>query len=320
MILSQTKMFNIFPSTIQLCNILKLLTSNCDRDTINYISARDLWINKLYISLSNESKINGETKLFKPVQELKALLRTIAETMMSKEFQSNLNSLINKTVEEDKKMEEDLDFFLSDNANHENILIGKKKKNSVQKLKPYNASRIKSRNFLTNILYKGVKEEDLFDQKFIFDVHILITKNTNPFSLEGKIFDVKDREIIYMFWDECLDSKFYKHTCLPQNLMYLNRKNVLYPRVAEIVWKHIENDGNIICKMRKKLIENRKTFQFVCSNTYPEVCSFVEKRGIDLRNEFRLKFKEWKDKKINKSLKSSWNNNNPHLALFKKSS
>ena len=56
MILSQTKIFNIFPSSIQLGNILKTLTNNCDRDTINYIPTRDLWINRLYFSLSNEPK------------------------------------------------------------------------------------------------------------------------------------------------------------------------------------------------------------------------------------------------------------------------
>lgn len=48
--------------------------------------------------------------------------------------------------------------------------------------------------------------------------------------------------------------------------------------------------------MRKKLVENRKIFQFVYSKTYPEAYSFVEERGIDIRNEFHLKFKEWKDK------------------------
>ena len=55
-ILFQTKIFNIFPSTIQLGNILKILTNSCDRDAISYIPARDLWINLLYLSLSNESK------------------------------------------------------------------------------------------------------------------------------------------------------------------------------------------------------------------------------------------------------------------------
>ena len=56
MVLSQTKIFNIFPSTIQLGNILNILLNNCDRDTINYIPARNLWRNQLYLSLSNKSK------------------------------------------------------------------------------------------------------------------------------------------------------------------------------------------------------------------------------------------------------------------------
>ena len=38
-------------------------------------------------------------------------------------------------------------------------------------------------------------------------------------------------------------------------------------------------------------------FQFVYSNVYPEIYSFVEKRGIDLRNNFHLKLKKGKDKK-----------------------
>ena len=56
MILSQTKIFNIFPYSIQLGNMLKILINNCDRETIRYIPARDLWINRLYFSLLNESK------------------------------------------------------------------------------------------------------------------------------------------------------------------------------------------------------------------------------------------------------------------------
>lgn len=74
------------------------------------------------------------------------------------------------------------------------------------KLKLYNTSRIKSWKFLTNILYNGVKEEDLFDRSFTFDVHVL-SNNINPFSLEIKIFNIKDKEIVYMFRDECIDSK-----------------------------------------------------------------------------------------------------------------
>ena len=56
MILCQTKIFNIFPSTIQLGNSLKRLTNNCGSEAINYIPARDPWINRIYMSLSNGSK------------------------------------------------------------------------------------------------------------------------------------------------------------------------------------------------------------------------------------------------------------------------
>ena len=42
MILSQRKISNIFSSSIQLGNMLKILANNCDRETIRYILARDL--------------------------------------------------------------------------------------------------------------------------------------------------------------------------------------------------------------------------------------------------------------------------------------
>ena len=63
-------------------------------------------------------------------------------------FQSNLNSLLSKTVKEDLKMEGDLDFFLSDNVNQENILNEKRKSYGIQNLNLYHTSRIKyQKNF-----------------------------------------------------------------------------------------------------------------------------------------------------------------------------
>ena len=54
MILSQTKIFNIFPSAIQLGNILKILTNICDRETMKYIPKRELWINRLHFEIANK--------------------------------------------------------------------------------------------------------------------------------------------------------------------------------------------------------------------------------------------------------------------------
>ena len=54
MILSQSKIFNIFPSAIQLGKMSKILTNNCDIETIKYIPKREFWINKLYFEIANK--------------------------------------------------------------------------------------------------------------------------------------------------------------------------------------------------------------------------------------------------------------------------
>ena len=113
----------------------------------------------------------------------------------------------------------------------------------TKKIKPYSTARIKGKKNLTNISYNGVTEEDLFDRNFVFDVYRLTTKNINPFSLERNIFDMRDREMIQMFWEEC-------------NFIYLNGKNVIHLHVAEILWKYIEEDEANIDKMKRKLLEN----------------------------------------------------------------
>lgn len=138
----------------------------------------------------------------------------------------------------------------------------------TKKIKPYSTARIKAKKILTNISYNSVTVEDLFDRN-LFDVYRLTTKNINPFSFERNIFDMRDREMIQMFWEEC-------------NFIYLNGKNVIHLHVAEIVWKYIEEDEANIDKMKRKLLENQKIFQFVFSTVYPEVYTFVEKRVIEL--------------------------------------
>ena len=52
----------------------------------------------------------------------------------------------------------------------------------------YTTTRIKSRNFLSNIAYVGINKEDYYNKNFIFDVYILLTKNLNPFSLDRKLY------------------------------------------------------------------------------------------------------------------------------------
>ena len=46
-IISQTRIFNIFSGSIQLSSVLKMIANNCHRETLSYIPIRDLWLNRL---------------------------------------------------------------------------------------------------------------------------------------------------------------------------------------------------------------------------------------------------------------------------------
>ena len=135
-------------------------------------------------------------------------MTTVEETV--KEQVQKMNKLIKHSVIEiEQKPENDHDFCwdVEPNQKQESVMD----KNLKRMVKPYTSSRIKTSNFLSNSSYTGVKSEDFVDNSFTFDMITLLTKNINPFLLERKIVDAKNREIIYMLWDECIERIFYKH-------------------------------------------------------------------------------------------------------------
>ena len=184
-------------------------------------------------------------------------------------------------------------FLEEPNQNKENVMS----RHLKRRIKPYTSSRIKTRKFLSNISYTGVKSEDFADNNFTFHMITLLSKKINPFSLERKIVDAKNRDIMYMLWDECIEKTFYKHICENENFLYLNGKNVLYSKTAQIVLDYLNKDASNIVHLRKCLQNHMKTIQFFYSRCFPEIYSLIDKRGINLKSEFLLTFKLWKDKK-----------------------
>ena len=110
---------------------------------------------------------------------------------ISKEKVQKMNKLIKKYSDRDGAKEEkdhDFSFFEEANQNQESVMA----KYLKRRIKPYTSSRIKKRNFLSNISYTGVKSENFADNNFMFHTITLLTKNINPFSLERKIVDAKN--------------------------------------------------------------------------------------------------------------------------------
>ena len=86
-----------------------------------------------------------------------------------------------------------------DNTNRQNVIYSKKSEeltdfkneNFQSTIQQEEKPRIKSRNFLSDISYVGINKEDCYNENFIFDVYLLMTKNLNPFLLDRKLVDKK---------------------------------------------------------------------------------------------------------------------------------
>ena len=55
-ILSQTNIFNIFPASVSLNAVKRILEGVCVRKTTKYIPRNSLWVNRLFIELANKSQ------------------------------------------------------------------------------------------------------------------------------------------------------------------------------------------------------------------------------------------------------------------------
>ena len=100
-----------------------------------------------------------------------------------------------------------------------------------------------------------------------------------------------------MLCKEWIPADFYKYICKEEHLLYLNGKNVLYPKIAEIVWKFINKNKKNYNQLRNDLCQFKEIFQYVYSIVYSQIYCTRERCGFDLKSIFQLVFKSYKYKK-----------------------
>ena len=109
--------------------------------------------------------------------------------------------------------------------------------------------------------------------------------------------------------------KFYKHICQEKNFLYLNGQNVLRPNVLEIISGFIDADEGNYRLLQNNLSSYKNIFQYIYTNASPEIYCSTEKRGFDLKSNFHIIFKIYKDKK---QLESSMGKNPVHYKSIRK--
>ena len=99
--------------------------------------------------------------------------------------------------------------------------------------------------------------------------------------------------MVYMMWRECIPSEFYSYICEEKNF---NGRDVGQPGVLEIVGIFIDQGKQNLRMLQENLARYKYIFQYVYSHVFPEVYTASEKRGFDLKSNFHIMFKTYRDK------------------------
>ena len=90
--------------------------------------------------------------------------------------------------------------------------------------KRYSTSKIKARNFLTNIAYRRHKKSNFSNCNFVIDVYSFLLQNVNPLMIDRKFDNENDRQCIKMLWQRCLLQQYTRYTFLYGNVLGLTQK------------------------------------------------------------------------------------------------
>ena len=127
---------------------------------------------------------------------------------------------------------------------------------------------------------------------------MLLVKNLNLFSLSRKISDKTKHEMVYVIWRERIPVNFYRYICEEKNFIYLNGRDVGHPGVLEIVGKFIDQQKQNLRMLQEYLARYKDIYQYVYSQLFPEIYTTSEKRGFDLKSNFHILFKSYRDKQL----------------------
>ena len=101
-------------------------------------------------------------------------------------------------------------------------------------------TKVKARNFLTNISYNRVKDIDLTNDSFIIDCYTFILFYLNPFYLEQKFEDVINRGKVEALWNCFMPSVFYVFICKSEPFRTLNKILLKNQTAYEIISTFVE--------------------------------------------------------------------------------
>ena len=187
------------------------------------------------------------------------------------------------------------------NFSQDNNVISKKNSRKTRSKTPYSPTKIKARNFLTNIAYRRVNEKDLKDGSFVIDLLCYFTMDVKSFFLNSTYFEDESREMILMLWNECLPANYLNYLKKPENFELLHNPKLTFKNVKNLVKNYIASQ-NLFFELTQYMRKHHHMYQYVYSFLFSTYYTQSNEHGLKSKIMFTMCFDSWKKKKNGKNL------------------
>ena len=153
-------------------------------------------------------------------------------------------------------------------------------------IKNYNNSKVKARNFLTNVSYNRITAADYKNKNFVVDCFTFMILYLNPFYLERKFESIIEREFVNVLWAFLMPNKLYVHITGDANMKTLNKIKIKYQDAKDIMIAFLFNDPSNINILSDFLRKNAILYQFLFGNLFPKCFCRINDYGINAKTLF----------------------------------
>ena len=160
-------------------------------------------------------------------------------------------------------------------------------------IKNYNNSKVKARNFLTNVSYTRITAADYKNKNFVVDCFTFLIMYLNPFYLERKFESTIERDFIHVLWNYLMPNQLYRHISSEANIKTLLKIKIKYQDVKDIMMVFLVNDPFNVDVLSDFLEKNAILYQFVFGNLFPKCFSRTNDYGINAKTLFNRYYRNF---------------------------
>ena len=168
------------------------------------------------------------------------------------------------------------------------------------------STKVKARNFLTNVSYNRITAVDYRNNNFVIDCFTFLVLYLNPFYLERKFESSVEREFVNVLWAFLMPSNLYDFINENDNMTTLNKIKIKYVDVKKMMLQFLQRDQDNMNVLASYLEKNGILYQFLYGNLFPRCFSRIDDYGIKAKTLFNTYYQNFT---LQKNV-INWQNNN----------